>query len=153
MEKNGANAAALDVRGTAATPEVGAHTIFVDLQRCTGCWTCSLACKVGNSLADDEWRLTVRTLGSGEGIDRPAGTWPSLHMSWMPLWSRACTRCPERAASGELPYCVHCCPNGALSLGAQAVTRCEEARRKGFRIFALPAWEGTRGDVVYASKG
>ena len=40
-------------------------TILFNLQRCTGCWTCSLACKVGNKLPDDEFWLTVRTQGSG----------------------------------------------------------------------------------------
>ena len=128
------------------------HTIFVDLQRCTGCWTCSLACKVGNDLPDDEFRQTIRTLGSGEGIDRPAGQWPDLRMSWMPVWHASCTRCPERLSNGEKPFCVNCCPNGALSIGDEAAARCEAARDKGFRIFTLPAWEQARTDVVYGSK-
>ena len=27
-------------------------TILVDLQRCTGCWTCAMSCMVGNRLDD-----------------------------------------------------------------------------------------------------
>ncbi|HAM16098.1 MAG TPA: (4Fe-4S)-binding protein, partial [Eggerthellaceae bacterium] len=42
-----------------------ARKMLVDLNRCVGCWTCSMACKMGNHLADDEYRITVRTNGSG----------------------------------------------------------------------------------------
>ena len=131
---------------------MGKSTILVNLQRCTGCWTCSLACKVGNELPDDEYRITVRTEGSGEGIDRPAGTWPNLHMSWTPIWRPSCTKCPERIAAGEEPYCVHSCPNGALKVGDDAAAEVEALKEKGFRIFTLPAWEGGKDDIVYASK-
>ena len=128
-------------------------TILVNLQRCTGCWTCSLACKVGNNLPDEEFWMTVRTQGSGEGIDRPAGVWPNLRMSWIPIWSTKCVRCPARIAEGENPYCVNCCPNGALTVGAEAEAELENLRQKGFRIFTLPAWENSAKNVVYASKG
>ena len=61
--------------------------------------------------------------------------------------------CPSRLAEGEQPYCVYNCPNGALSIGELAAQREVELREKGFRIFKLPAWEGSAEDVVYASKG
>lgn len=127
-------------------------TILVDLQRCTGCWTCALACKVGNRLDDKEFWLTVRTEGSGEGIDRPAGAWPNLHMSWMPLWSQRCIKCPDRLASGALPYCVNSCPNGALHIGDAARTKVQELKEKGFRTYTLPAWEQSKEGIVYATK-
>ena len=132
--------------------EMNEKTILVNLQRCVGCWTCSLACKVGNNLPDDEFFLTVRTLGSGEGIDRPAGVWPNLHMSWQPVWSQKCIKCPGRLAKGELPYCVNSCPCGALSIGDEAAAKKEELREKGFRFFELPAWDVTKDGVVYAEK-
>ena len=48
-----------------------AKKMFVDIERCIGCWTCAMACKMCHDLADDEYRVTVRTNGSGAGIDRP----------------------------------------------------------------------------------
>ena len=127
-------------------------TILVDLQRCTGCLTCSLACKVGNNLPDSDFWLTVRTLGSGEGIDRPGGTWPNLHMSWMPIWSKKCIKCPARIKEGLEPYCVNSCPNRALSIGDAAEKKEAELRDRGFRFFTLPAWENSKEDVLYAEK-
>ena len=127
-------------------------TILVDLQRCIGCWTCSLACKVGNRLPDEEFWLTVRTQGSGEGIDRPAGTWPNLHMSWIPIWSQSCVKCPSRIAKGDKPYCVNSCPCGALTIGEAAAAKKEELRDRGFRFFELPAWEKSKDNVLYAEK-
>ena len=132
--------------------EINEKTILVDLQRCIGCWTCSLACKVGNSLPDEEFWLTVRTQGSGEGIDRPAGTWPNLHMSWIPIWSQSCVKCPSRIAKGEKPYCVQSCPCGALTIGEAAAAKKEELRERGFRFFELPAWEKSKDNVLYAEK-
>ena len=132
--------------------EINEKTILVDLQRCIGCWTCSLACKVGNNLPDDEFFLTVRTLGSGEGIDRPAGTWPNLRMSWQPVWSTKCVKCPSRLAEGKAPYCINSCPCGALSIGEDAAAKQEELRDKGFRFFTLPAWDNSKEDVLYAEK-
>jgi Fe-S-cluster-containing dehydrogenase component len=128
------------------------NTILVNLQRCTGCWTCSLACKVGNSLADEDFWLTIRTLGSGEGIDRPAGRWPHLHMSWMPLWSPSCVKCVARTSSGKLPYCVNSCPNSALSFGEAVPGRLNDLKTAGFRLFTLPSWENSKDNVIYASK-
>lgn len=127
--------------------------ILVDLQRCTGCWTCSMACMVGNKLDDMDYRVTVRTLGSGEGIDRPAGEWPNLRMSWMPIYSQKCTKCAPRLAEGKDPYCVHNCPNRALYFGEDADAHGKELRERGFRIFELPAWENSKDGIVYGSKG
>ena len=132
--------------------EFNEKTILVDLQRCIGCWTCSLACKVGNNLPDDEFFLTVRTLGSGEGIDRPAGTWPNLHMSWQPVWTNKCVKCAGRLAAGDAPYCVSSCPCSALSIGDAAAAKKAELAGRGFRFFEMPPWENTKGDVVYAEK-
>lgn len=126
--------------------------ILVDLQRCTGCWTCSLSCKTVNDLPDEEYWCTVRTLGSGEGIDRPSGIWPNLHMSWMPVWSNKCTLCAPRQAEGDIPFCVKCCPNKALVTGEAVDEAIDNLREKGFRLFSLPAWESTREGILYASK-
>lgn len=128
-------------------------TILVDLERCTGCWTCAMACKVANGLDDDEWRLTVRTLGSGQGIDRPGGTWPNLHESWIPLWNPQCTKCPERLANAKEPFCVHSCPNNALSVGDMAAANAEELRGRGFSLFTMPAFENAKDNILYARKG
>ena len=136
-----------------STIEFTPDTILVNLNRCTGCWTCACACKVGNRLSDDEWWLRVKTLGSGEGIDRPAGTWEDgLHMDWIPLWSEKCVKCPARIKRGETPYCVYNCPTRALSIGEQAEEKCAELRERGFRIFVLPAYEGTKENIVYADR-
>ena len=134
-----------------AEAEITDDTIFVDLLRCTGCWTCSLSCMTGNDLKDGHFFVNVRTLGSGEGIDRPAGTWPDLHMSWMPFYTSSCIKCKDRTSASELPYCVKNCPNKALAFGKDAAEKVEAARERGARIFRLPAWEHSKDGIVYAS--
>ncbi len=135
-----------------------AKKMFVDIERCIGCWTCAMACKMCHDLADDEYRVTVRTNGSGAGIDRPEGVYPDLHMSWQPIYQKSCTWCAERQAEGLMPMCEYECPTEALAYGdvddpespfAQAYKRCED---KGFRIFEPEAAEGEKAGVVYACR-
>ncbi len=132
--------------------------IMIDLERCVGCWTCSMACKVGNGLDDDVFRLTVRTLGSGTGIDRPAGVYPELTMGWQPVYNKSCVFCAPRVAEGKEPYCVYNCPTAALAFGnredvdsdyGKALSRVREG---GYRIFELPGWEDKKQGITYASK-
>ena len=134
-----------------AAAELPEDVIFVDRLRCTGCWTCALACMTGNKLKDGQFFVNVRTLGSGEGIDRPAGVWPDLHMSWMPFYTHNCIKCKPRTEAGELPYCVAQCPNRALAYGADAVEKIAAARERGARIYQLPSWEHSKEGVIYAS--
>lgn len=135
-----------------------APTILINLYRCTGCWTCSMACKVGNQLADAEWWQFVRTLGNGAGIDRPSGKWPNLQMTWMPIHTTDCTLCGERTENGEQPYCVHNCPNDAMTFGdlddasSPVSLKVKELQECGYRLFRLPEWERSRDEVIYATK-
>jgi len=132
--------------------------ILINLKRCTGCWTCSTACKVAHNLESDEWWQVVRTIGSGAGIDEPGGTWPNAFMSWMPIHTPDCTLCGERTAQGEEPYCSYNCPTKAMTFGdmddpSSAISvRMKDLREKGFRIFQLPVWERTRREIFYAEE-
>lgn len=134
------------------------NRILVNLDRCIGCWTCSFACKSGNDLADSEWRQTVQTLGSGEGIDRPAGTWPNLSMKWMPEWGKACTLCPDRIQADCKPFCVDSCPTEGLAFGdaddenSPYSKELQRFREEGYRAFSLPTWRNTSSRVTYVTR-
>lgn len=135
-----------------------AKKMFVDLERCIGCWTCAMACKMCHDLPDDEYRVTVRTNGSGAGIDRPQGVYPDLRMSWQPIYLPTCNWCAERQAEGLGPMCEYECPTEALAYGddsdpesafCKARERCVSSR---FHVFELPDYEGSRKGVVYATR-
>jgi Fe-S-cluster-containing dehydrogenase component len=117
-----------------------------------------MACKIGNGLSDEAWWSTVRTLGSGEGIDRPSGVWPELAMQWIPIFSKKCVLCSGRTAKGEQPFCVYNCPTRALTYGdvddpqSAFCTKAEELKTAGFRVFELPAWEDSKAGITYASR-
>ena len=132
--------------------------MLVDLGRCVGCWTCSMACKVCNELPDDEFRITVRTHGSGAGIDRPQGVYPDLKMSWQPVYKPSCSWCVERQAEGLGPMCAYECPTEALAHGDDADPNSDfsvalkRVQDRHYHIFEIPEYEGTRKNVVYAAR-
>lgn len=132
--------------------------MFVDLERCIGCWTCSMTCKMGWKLADDEYRVTVETLGSGAGIDRPQGEYPNLRMSWKPIYNKSCTFCAPRVAEGEEPFCVYNCPTKALAFGdpndadSPFSKEMERCRKMHYNVVENPAYLQQKTGIVYAMK-
>lgn len=133
------------------------QAILVDLNRCTGCWTCSMACKMAYHLDVDEYRISVRTIG-GNRIDEPTGIWPDLHLSWMPIFKKECTMCGDRRREGKLPFCEMCCPSGALFFGdvddsnSALSQKREELLRRGYGETELPSWEYSWQPVLYLKK-
>ena len=74
----------------------------IDLKRCIGCHTCSVACRYENNLPAHTWWNRILTDG-GACPDVPAGSFPDLKMRQFPI---ACQHCDN-------PACVKVCPVGA----------------------------------------
>jgi molybdopterin-containing oxidoreductase family iron-sulfur binding subunit len=78
------------------------NVMVIDLQRCTGCNTCSVACKQENNLPEGVWWTQVITV-SLNGEDTPSGNFPDLHLDYLPL---ACQHCVDAP-------CLEVCPSEA----------------------------------------
>jgi len=78
------------------------HVMLIDLAQCTGCNTCSVACKQENNLPEEVWWTQVITLGKNGG-DAPTGEFPDLQLDYLPLSCQHCASAP----------CLDVCPSGA----------------------------------------
>lgn len=83
------------------------YTIVLDLDKCMGCHSCTIACKTHNDTSlEIDWPR-VETLGDPKakvGQDIPAGQYPNLSLSWLPVLCQHCANAP----------CVAECPTTAL---------------------------------------
>jgi len=70
--------------------------IVIDLDRCTGCHACTVACAQENRLQPGTFWMQVREVG-------PDGRYPRVQMYFLPL---ACQHCGD-------PACVKVCSTGA----------------------------------------
>ena len=78
------------------------YGMAIDLNRCIGCHTCSVACKMANNLPQNVWWNRVATT-DGYSIDSTLTEWPQGKLEFMPI---GCQHC-------ENPACVKVCPVGA----------------------------------------
>jgi molybdopterin-containing oxidoreductase family iron-sulfur binding subunit len=82
------------------------YAMAINVERCIGCHTCAVACKINNNLPKDIWRNRVDTVG-GAYMDTAGGTYPdNLKKDWYPV---SCQHC-------AMPSCFAVCPTGATSV-------------------------------------
>ena len=83
------------------------YLLYVDINRCTGCHACEVACRqeYGDPLA--KWRIRLMTTKPRK-ID---GRW---HMYFIPVVSENCTGCESLLKKGEKPACIVVCPTEAI---------------------------------------
>ena len=85
------------------------YAIITDLNRCTGCLACTVACKAINGV--DVGNFWIKTLRVGpHPIEGGSGTFPDVEMYFLPVQCQHC----------ENPECVKVCPTEALATRTSA---------------------------------
>lgn len=84
------------------------YGMVIDLKRCIGCHTCSVACRYENNVPVGNWWNRVYTEGGAEP-DTPYGEFPNVTLNWLPV---ACQHCDD-------PACAKACPVGATYKDAE----------------------------------
>ncbi|MDX9715266.1 MAG: 4Fe-4S dicluster domain-containing protein [Dissulfurispiraceae bacterium] len=98
------------------------YTIVIDLRRCFGCNTCTVACRMENSTNSGVLLSEVHTIGSSwNKSDVPAGKFPNLKMYYLPVM---CNHCADPACKKNLPAQIEKRDDGVVYLkdskGSQA---------------------------------
>jgi molybdopterin-containing oxidoreductase family iron-sulfur binding subunit len=76
--------------------------MVIDLERCIGCWTCAVACKMSNNVAMGNYWLRILNV-EGPHIGSPGDVKGAPEMTTVPFMCQHC----------ENPPCVKACPVGA----------------------------------------
>lgn len=98
------------------------YGLVIDLERCIGCQTCTIACKLENGFEKGSG-ITVETVG-GPHQDTPSGIYPNLSMHYIP---RMCMHC-------EKPPCADVCPEGAISKRDDGIVLLDEDLCTGCQV-------------------
>jgi Fe-S-cluster-containing dehydrogenase component len=72
------------------------RTLLIDIERCTGCYSCNVSCKQENGVAPGVFRNQLFLIG-------PYGEYPDVKAYYLP---RPCMHCEDAA-------CIENCPTGA----------------------------------------
>ena len=140
------------------------YGLVIDLDRCTGCMSCIIACKMENSLEKGSG-VRVDTVG-GAHRDTPGGKYPNLSMHYLPVLCMHCTNppcidaCPEEAIykrtdgivlideekCTSCQLCIPACPYDALTLDDQRnliikCTLCNHRIDQGLEPFCMVCCE------------
>ena len=102
------------------------YGLVIDLERCIGCNTCIMACKLENSLGKGSW-IRVETIG-GPHRDSPEGKYPKVSMHFLPV---LCMHCDK-------PPCLDACPQDAIFKREDGIVLVDEAKCDGCQA-CLPA--------------
>lgn len=98
------------------------YGLVMDLDRCIGCQTCRIVCKVENYL-DVGTGIRVVTIG-GAYIDTPKGKYPNLSMHWLPVPCMHCDKAP----------CLDACPTEAIYKREDGIVLIDEEKCNGCQV-------------------
>jgi Fe-S-cluster-containing dehydrogenase component len=91
---------------------MGRKGLLFDMEYCTGCQACTVACKQENDYDADTWGIIVKELI----LTHPSG---HVQIDYLPFPTTLCTLCTKRIASGfdSRPACVKCCQSSCIEYG------------------------------------
>ncbi len=123
------------------------YAMVIDLDRCTGCWACTVACREANGVAPGfAWNVVMT--GEGEAQDVPSGRYPDLDLTYFPVSCQHCENAP----------CIEVCPTGATYRRPHGIVAMDYALCNGCRACLaacpygarsyVPPGEGARGGGV-----
>lgn len=95
------------------------YALLIDLKRCIGCHTCTLACKMENEIQTGSW-INVETVG-GPHTDTPLGKYPNVRMHYVP---KLCYHCKQ-------PTCIPACPTLAIYKRKDGIVLIDETKCNG----------------------
>lgn len=109
------------------------YAIITDLNRCTGCLACTVACKAINGV--DVGNFWIKTLRIGpHPIEGGSGDFPDVEMYFLPV---QCQHCKN-------PECVRVCPTGASHIREDGTVQIDKSKCIGCRFCALACPYGVR---------
>ena len=109
------------------------YAIITDLNRCTGCLACTVACKAINGV--DVGNFWIKTLRVGpHPIEGGSGTYPDVEMYFLPVQCQHC----------ENPECVKVCPTEASHVAADGTIQIDKDKCIGCQFCAMACPYGVR---------
>ncbi len=98
------------------------YAIVTDLNRCMGCLSCSVACKMVHNVPIGSFYCKVLRIGPNPVND--GGNFPDVEMYFLPLM---CQHCSE-------PACVAVCPTGASYKSADGTVLIDQEKCSGCKL-------------------